>query len=121
MPTHQFLPLSFHSPPHPGGGRGGRVALLLLVAAEREQYLERIIPDLNLKLRIFIFSATLHLLLSSLYLSFSKFSIFRRNRSLLVIGVGVLKNLDEGFREVIWFSCFRTISEHDIPLVKDQL
>ena len=24
-----FLPVSFHSPPHPGGGRGGRVVLLL--------------------------------------------------------------------------------------------
>jgi len=29
IPTHQFLPLSFHSPPHAGGGRGGRVVLLL--------------------------------------------------------------------------------------------
>ena len=33
-PTHQFLPLSFHSPPHAGGGRGGHVALLLPAAAE---------------------------------------------------------------------------------------
>jgi len=33
QPT-SFLPVSFHSPPHPGGGRGGRVALLLQVAAE---------------------------------------------------------------------------------------
>ena len=29
-----FLPVSFHSPPHHGGGRGGRVVLLLPVAAE---------------------------------------------------------------------------------------
>jgi len=29
-----FLPVSFHSPPHRGGGRGGRVALLLPAAAE---------------------------------------------------------------------------------------
>jgi len=28
-----FLPLSFHSPPHRGGGRGGRMALLLPAAA----------------------------------------------------------------------------------------
>jgi len=32
--THQFLPVSFHSPLHPGGGRGGRVALLLPAAAQ---------------------------------------------------------------------------------------
>jgi len=31
--THQFLPVSFHSPPHPGGGRGGRIGLLLPAAA----------------------------------------------------------------------------------------
>jgi len=29
-----FLPLYFHSPPHRGGGRGGRVALLLPAAAK---------------------------------------------------------------------------------------
>jgi len=29
-----FLPVSFHSPPHAGGGRGCRVVLLLLAAAE---------------------------------------------------------------------------------------
>ena len=34
--THQFLPVSFRSPPHPGGGRGGRVVLLLLAAAKPE-------------------------------------------------------------------------------------
>jgi len=31
-----LLPVSFHSPPHAGGGRGSRVALLLLAAAETE-------------------------------------------------------------------------------------
>jgi len=35
-----FLPLSFHSPLHAGRGRGGRVALLLLVAAETKTGLE---------------------------------------------------------------------------------
>jgi len=34
IPTHQFLPVSFHFPPHPGGGRGGHVALLLPAAAK---------------------------------------------------------------------------------------
>jgi len=34
--THQFLPVSFHSSPQPGGGRGGRVALLLPAAAKPE-------------------------------------------------------------------------------------
>jgi len=29
-----FLLVSFHSPPHPSGGRGGRVALLLPAAAK---------------------------------------------------------------------------------------
>jgi len=29
-----FLPVSFHSPPHPGEGRGGHVALLLPVVAK---------------------------------------------------------------------------------------
>jgi len=33
-PTHQFLPVSFHSPPHRGRGRGGHVALLLPAAAK---------------------------------------------------------------------------------------
>jgi len=36
IPTHQFLPVSFHSPPRHGGGRGGRVVLLLLAAAKPE-------------------------------------------------------------------------------------
>jgi len=40
-----FLPVSFHSPPHRGGGRGGRVALLLPVAAEtKTTYLGRANP-----------------------------------------------------------------------------
>jgi len=30
-----FLTVYFHSPPHPGGGRGGRVTLFLPAAAER--------------------------------------------------------------------------------------
>jgi len=34
IPTHQFLPVSFHSSLHPGRGRGGRVSLLLLAAAK---------------------------------------------------------------------------------------
>ena len=38
IPTHLFLPILFHSPPHPGGGRGGRVALLLPAAAEPEHH-----------------------------------------------------------------------------------
>jgi len=29
-----FLPFSFHSPPHPSGGRSGRVALLLPAAVK---------------------------------------------------------------------------------------
>jgi len=33
-PAHQFLPLSFQSPLHPGRGRGGHVALLLPAVAE---------------------------------------------------------------------------------------
>jgi len=36
QPT-SFLPVSFHSPPHPGGGRGSCVALLLPAAAKPEQ------------------------------------------------------------------------------------
>jgi len=32
-----FLPVSFHSPPHPGRGRASRVALLLPAAAKPEQ------------------------------------------------------------------------------------
>jgi len=35
-PTHQFLPVSSGSPPHPSGGRVGRVALLLAAAAKPE-------------------------------------------------------------------------------------
>jgi len=31
------VPVSFHSPPHAGRGRGGRVALLLPAAAKPEQ------------------------------------------------------------------------------------
>ena len=34
IPTHRFLPVSFHSPPHFGGGRGGHMALLLPAAAK---------------------------------------------------------------------------------------
>jgi len=34
IPTHQFLPVSCHSPPHPGGGRGGHVVLFLAAAAQ---------------------------------------------------------------------------------------
>jgi len=33
-----FLPVSFHSPPHPGRGRGGRVALLFPVAAKTRTF-----------------------------------------------------------------------------------
>jgi len=37
QPT-SFLPVSFHSPPHRGGRRGSRVALLLLAAAETRTF-----------------------------------------------------------------------------------
>jgi len=33
-----FLPVSFHSPPHPGRGRGGRLALLLPAAAKTRTF-----------------------------------------------------------------------------------
>ena len=41
-----FLPVYFHSPPHRGRGRSGRVALLLPAAAETKQ---------EFKVRIFLF------------------------------------------------------------------
>jgi len=34
--THQFLPFSFHSPPHPRGGRGGRVTAWPYVAGHSQ-------------------------------------------------------------------------------------